>query len=99
MSKAKRKPHSVMRVDDAVVHCIAMNTGSPTGRFRDSMGYDMLLQRTYAELEKPMRGSQRLPLRHLQSPTPIRSNTNTDPEHLLGVSSCKNESLLPKMQN
>lgn len=52
MSKAKRKPHSVMRVDDAVVHCIAMNTGSPTGRFRDSMGYDMLLQRTYAEQQR-----------------------------------------------
>lgn len=49
MSNAKRKPYSGMHADNAVFRCIAMNAGSPTGLFRDSSEYDMLLQRAYAE--------------------------------------------------
>lgn len=44
--KVVRSVH--LEVEDKALLYVAMNAGSPTGRFRDSAGYAMLQQRTYA---------------------------------------------------
>lgn len=48
--QVREKAHSNIRLgmEDKAFLYVAMNTGSPTGRFRDSAGYTMLQQKTYA---------------------------------------------------
>ncbi len=50
MPVKEKAVHSTIRLgtEDRAFLCVAMNAGSPTGLFRDSAGYAMLLQRTYA---------------------------------------------------
>ena len=49
MPKPTKKPAPVKLLTHSPAFlCMAMNGDSPTGNFRDSAGYDMLLQRSYA---------------------------------------------------
>ena len=44
--KVSRPVH--LKTKDGAFLCVALSVGSPAGLFRDSAGYTMLLQQTYA---------------------------------------------------
>lgn len=46
--KTRKRTRARLGMADKALLYVAMNTGSPTGLFRDSAGYTMLQQKTYA---------------------------------------------------